>query len=93
MQIDYWIFMTILLVIFILQGAWMYVRIHKEKIGLGFGFRKDSVMGNAPIYVLLSLILTFIIGWFPVNGAEEHRRTDFARSAGGLTPTLPVPKF
>lgn len=88
MQIDYKIFIMLLLALYVLQGAWMYYRIHKERLGISFGFRKHSVMGFVPVFVALSMMVTFVIGWFLVNGAEDQKRADFARSSGGLTPTF-----
>ncbi|MGD8189158.1 putative bifunctional diguanylate cyclase/phosphodiesterase [Brevibacillus ginsengisoli] len=88
MQMDFLIFNISVLAIFILMGAWMYYRIHKEKLGIGLGFRRHSVMGKVPIYVALSLILTLFIGGFLISEAEEQRYNEFARNAGGLTPTF-----
>ncbi|MGC5324510.1 putative bifunctional diguanylate cyclase/phosphodiesterase [Brevibacillus sp. SYSU BS000544] len=85
---DYLLFVMLLSWIFFLLGAWMHHQIHNINLGMRFAFRKVSVMGFVPLFVGLSIIITFVSGWFLVKHAEQEKRNEFAKLVGGLAPTF-----
>lgn len=66
----------------------MHNHIYNADIGMRFGLRRNSVMGLVPVYIALSLMVTFIVGWFFVEEAETQERQQFEQLAGGLAPTF-----